>query len=99
MKYTLANVQERAENNCAFEIPSCHKRKRLRVGYFAKLVFENGRRGGCVGERMWVRVTSTDGQGMYRGTLENEPVDFAGILNPGDFIDFSYENIAEIQKG
>jgi hypothetical protein len=91
MTYELQDVIEQSKKYPdTFKIPSHTRRKGVKVGEWAKLIFiaPDGQ-----GERMWVKVTSRKG-GKYVGTLDNSPV-FIDAAH-GDEINFSPKHVASI---
>jgi hypothetical protein len=83
----LINVEKRAKDNPkTFEIPDLLERQNLKMGHFAKLIFNDK-------ERMWVKVTEVL-EGSYVGTLANEPV--VVKMKFGDRVEFEPKHIADI---
>jgi hypothetical protein len=75
LPYFLGDGELRhADNPITFELPSLAERQNVPVGHDVKLMFESldPSRGG---ERMWVRVTSHEGD-RYVGRLLSRPVTF-----------------------
>lgn len=91
--WRLADVVDRARHNPrTFHLPPASEREGLRVGDYAKLVFE-GERGG---DRMWVRVDLVEA-GRYRGTLGNDPVYVEGI-GCGEVVRFGPEHVCAVAR-
>ena len=80
-----------------FPIPPREERDSLGVGDFVKLffMFRKTKRGGCVGERMWVEVTEV-APGAYEGELRNTPTKIKALKH-GDKIVFLALNVAKIR--
>ena len=57
-----------------FSIPPLSQREGLRIGDFAKLMFEIAVEDRLVVERMWVLVTARN-EGGYIGVLDNDPTE------------------------
>lgn len=92
---------QRAETPRSFWMPPRWRRKRLRLGQFAKVIFRfpprpHERWGEPEGERMWVKVTGRR-DGRYVGTLANDP-DVLTELQFGDVIEFAPENVIAISS-
>lgn len=92
--YVLADVVKRnQENPTTFLIPSESIRTGLRVGDYAKLVFEGP--GG--GDRMWIKIAKPSKPGLYQGELLNEPVMVKGV-HRGETITFGPEHVAGYER-
>lgn len=88
---TLANCEERhAQYPERFWIPDLTDRQSLRVGDYAKVIFESDEGG----ERMWVKVTQIMPGSRYEGLLANTPIVFD--MEKGNPVAFGPENIADI---
>ena len=91
--YKLGNgVERNRKSPDSFWIPSDKDKDQVKPGDFAKLIFEGTSSGGA--ERMWVRVTSRDGNSLT-GKLYNTPYELTGI-SPGDEVEFNPDNIISI---
>lgn len=91
MSYTLQDcIAQNKKYPDTFKIPSRERRKGIKVGQWAKLIFiaEDGQ-----GERMWVKIIARKGGG-YIGTLDNSPVLIEAEF--GDEIKFSPKHVASI---
>lgn len=85
----IDGVKRHEKHPATFDVPSDEDKAKVRAGDFVKVGFE--RVEGGQGERMWLIVTEPG-----KGTLDNDPVLFAGTLKLGDVIEFKPENILDI---
>lgn len=93
MSWNLADAEKRAAASPeSFTIPADSVRHTLKHGDLAKLIFEAN----DAGERMWVRVTNTLGDGGYVGVLMNEPVTI-DQLHYGDGVEFEARHVIEVE--
>lgn len=99
----LQNAEERRDSyRATFEIPSLELRQGLKVGDWAKLIFnvppeDRDWDGGPAVERMWVRVTERI-SGRYAGILDNHPAYIhPARLFVGVVIKFGPEHVCQIQ--
>ena len=76
-----------------FWVPDETEKSSIKPGDFVKLMFEGHPDGG---ERMWVEVTSVNGE-MLRGTLANQPVIVGGV-NYGSQLRFHASNVIDIDR-
>lgn len=89
MKYQLLNAEEKSEANPdTFRIPSLEDRKAIKIGQWAKLVFE----GNEITERMWVLVTKV--KENLVGILDNKPALLP--MSRCDVIEFEHKHIVAI---
>jgi uncharacterized protein YegJ (DUF2314 family) len=94
-RFRLEDVEARAKEAPEhFLIPDLSQRMNLKPRDFVKLIFLEGPTGG---ERMWVQVDGSYGDGSYIGTLKNQPVTI-GSIEMGEQVKFSSANVADIQK-
>jgi len=91
--YFLVNCQEMNENHPdSFEIPPINDIKELRVGDFARLIFENEQK---EGERMWVQITEIDKDSwLFEGKLTNKPIVIVN-LEEDDIVRFGTRHVAD----
>jgi uncharacterized protein YegJ (DUF2314 family) len=92
--WTLADgVAKHAAAPDTFRIPSDEAKASVRVGDRVKLVVqpETG-----LAERLWVRVTSVDGD-AFEGTLVSEPMEVRG-LSTGDPVEFERRHVVAISR-
>ncbi len=83
-----------------FSIPTLPQREGLRVGDFAKLMFEISVEDRLAVERMWVLVTARNESG-YIGVLDNDPTEIAenDELWSGTELPFGTANVIAIMAG
>jgi uncharacterized protein YegJ (DUF2314 family) len=86
-----------ARSHETFQIASREERLNLKPGRGVRLHFRfpEPLGDGCRAERMWVTITHADGNGGFRGMLENDPVYIRG-LRPGDEVLFHARNVAQV---
>jgi hypothetical protein len=82
-----------------FWIPSEDRRRTLRVGRAAKLifkirVFDESGNAEVVSERMWVYITGREGE-AYEGRLQNQS-EATPDFRPGTVVRFLAEHVADI---
>jgi hypothetical protein len=97
--WSLANGAElAAANKYTFYRPSAAAIGKVAVGDNVKLIFEydNDNPDGWTGERMWVLVDRIDGQGHFRGRLDNDPRHISD-LHAGDTVEFSDIHIIQVE--
>ena len=97
--WSLANGAElAAANKYTFYRPSAEAIGRVAVGDTVKLIFnyDNDNPDGWTGERMWVLVDYIDGQGHFRGRLDNDPCHISD-LHAGDTLEFSDIHIIQVE--
>jgi hypothetical protein len=92
-------IERNAEYPDTFEIPTAEDIAELAPGDTVKLMFEaKGKRtylkDGCVGERMWVKVTEVRGD-KFVGELDNYPVVWNRLV-AGDRIEFERKHIIDV---
>ena len=95
MKFTLIDgVTRNAENPDTFEIPTEEERRCVVPDDLVKVGFEMEDED-LGGERMWVEVTSVDGE-QFTGTLSNHPIVID--LAFGDEVRFGLKHILSIYE-
>lgn len=96
MSWTLESAEARAKAAPdTFLIPCLEVRERLVPGDLAKLIFVQHIP--PAGERMWVRVDKTTGNGEYSGTLLNQPVTME-FPKVGHEVFFSAKHVADVKR-
>lgn len=98
--WALESAVERKRKFPEFELPDEFLLQSLRAGSLVKLLFLFPVRKGsdetqC--ERMWVRISSIDGQSLV-GALSNDPQSSTN-LKLGDQVAFSKDHISAIYTG
>jgi hypothetical protein len=92
--FRLEDIEVKAQENPeTFPIPDLSDRMNLQPKDFAKLIFKEGENG----ERMWVQVDQSYGDGAYLGILKNQPVTIRSI-RIDDPVRFFASNVADIHK-
>lgn len=96
--YTLSDVVDiHNQYPETFEIPTTDEVNNIKIGDYCKLIFKVDQLSyRADAERMWVKVTSIDGN-QYVGTLANDPVVVDLVF--GGVIAFGMRNIASIMDG
>lgn len=97
--YTLRDVVDiHNQHPETFDIPTVDQVNNIKIGDYCKLffIFDSDPNARFEGERMWVKVTSIDGN-QYVGSLANDPVIVDLVF--GDVITFGMRNIASIMDG
>lgn len=97
--WSLANGAElAAAYRYTFYRPSAEAIGKVAVGDNVKLIFEydNDNPDGWTAERMWVLVDHIDGQGHFRGRLDNEPRHIID-LHAGDTLEFNDIHIIQVE--
>jgi len=96
MSYRLESAVERnMRSDGTFEILDEIKRRSLKAGDYAKLIFVQDDPP-APGERMWVEVVSVSGGG-YVGRLKNKPSCVAGLAW-GDLVEFEPWHVVDIER-
>lgn len=87
-----------AANKYTFYRPSAEAIGKVAVGDNVKLVFEydNDNPDGWTAERMWVLVDHIDGEGQFRGRLDNVPRHISD-LHLGDELEFRDIHIIQVE--
>lgn len=83
----------RDTNPHSFHIPCQARLDAIAAGDFVKAIFEPSDGGG--GERMWIKVDSTDGD-ILRGTLANDPLGDMGMSH-GDPVEIRRHEVINIE--
>ena len=94
----LSAVRLHQQFPATFHIPSEAKRKSLRPGDFAKLIFEIQRDGQTITERMWVVIQSAFDNGEYIGELDNHSVSSPELCLGGAMFGFQHDHIIDIMR-
>lgn len=97
--WSLANGAKLADAyKYTFYRPSAEAIGKVAVGDNVKLIFEydNDNPDGWTAERMWVLVDHIDGQGRFRGRLDNHPRHISD-LHAGDTLEFSDIHIIQVE--
>lgn len=85
----LVNAQEMAKQYPdSFTSPDQEELSKVSVGDSVKVCVNNE-------ERLWVEVTAVNGDGKFKGNIDNCPV-VVDFLSLGDPLSFKAENIYEI---
>jgi len=72
-----------------FETPPLEMREGLRVGDFARLIFEPG-------ERLWVEIVKVGAEGSaYIGAIRNHPI--ASRFQYGDWVGFDPRHVCDLK--
>lgn len=75
-----------------FEIPSPEEKSAIRPGDFIKVGFKEGGET----ERMWLEVKAITPEGLFQGTLDNDPIVVS--VNWGDSFTVHPDNILSIHE-
>jgi uncharacterized protein YegJ (DUF2314 family) len=95
MSYGLASATERHQRSPeTFRIPSVETTSSVQLGNYVKLIFTQGDEN--PGERMWVKVTSREGD-SWQGILANHPYTLPE-LKFNALIEFDTDNIIAVMS-
>jgi uncharacterized protein YegJ (DUF2314 family) len=92
--YALFDYDVHRTRHNDLQVPGLTYRLNRQPGDYVQLVFKEA---GGDGERMWVQIVSSSGNGWYTGTLNNDPLHMRSIKD-GDTVTFAAANIIRRMK-